>query len=50
MVNIYRASKRIIALVYTTQAEELAAQRVTLPVTIYRQKPFCFFFRLAVGE
>ena len=32
----------IIVLVYTTQAEQLADQRVTLFVTIYRQKPFCF--------
>ena len=34
----------IIVLVYTTQAEKLADQRVTLFVTIYRQKPFLFFF------
>ena len=26
---------------YTTQAESLAPQRVTLFVTIYRQEPFC---------
>ena len=55
VVDIYRAAKRrgkypplsptlrwIIVLVYTTQAEYLAAQRATLFVTIIRQKPFCF--------
>ena len=55
MVDICRAVKRqgkypplslilrwIIVLVYTAQAEKLAAQRVTLFVTIYWQKPFCF--------
>ena len=34
--------RSIIVLVYTTQAEKQAALRVTLFVTIYRQKPFCF--------
>ena len=37
-----------IVLVYTTQAESLAAQRVTLFVKIYQQKPFYIYQQLLV--
>ena len=50
MVDIYRGKypplsstmRLIIDLVNTTQAEQLADQRVTLFIIIYRQKSFCF--------